>query len=199
MDGRVLLVGDSLVQGLAPRFKQLTEAAGGELVSLSSIGKSTFWYGQQTFIQDLVNQYNPRLVIIVLGTNDEGAEQDPTKYHRAIDAVLRQTGGKRVVWVGPPTIPRSADEDAGSAARNTLLAQHGGMVVFDGRALTSDLNDKRTPDGVHFTVAGSKVWAEHIFAKLQTVGRSTPFWKKAVAVASIASLVLMGAVLMRKR
>jgi len=190
----VLLVGDSLVAGLAPHFKKLAEAVGWDVTSEANIGKSTRWYGRQSTISSLVAQTKPHLVVIVLGTNDELEEHAPSVYLQQIGKVLQQTGRAKVVWVGPPTIPRSPEEDAGSAARNRIIAQQK-VLLLDGRAMTHDLDAMRTPDGVHFTSQGSKIWAERIFTKVQPTMNvlAAPFaWKKLVVGASLAVAVLAG-------
>lgn len=192
---RVLLVGDSHVHGLAAPFKALAKAAGWDVIHYSNIGKSTAWFARQNVLASLVAQYDPRVVVIVLGTNDEGAERNPSDYRRNIETVLLQAGHSKVVWIGPPTILRSAEEDEGAARRNNIIAQQPGMLAVDGRAITADLTPLRSPDGVHFTVRGYKSWAERIFARTLPVMNSvsTSFsWKHLVVSASLATLVLAG-------
>lgn len=190
---RMLLVGDSLVGGLAPYLKGLVEPAGWGFTSASNVGKSTRWYGQQNIIASLVAQHAPQLVVIVLGTNDGGAESTPDRYRQFIADVVAQTGDAKVIWVGPPTIPRSAEDDRGSAARNRILADCPGIQAVDGRAMTDDLNAHRTPDGVHFTQAGSKIWAGRIFALIQNVKVKTAAnWKRVVGVLSLVGLAVAG-------
>lgn len=188
---RLLLVGDSHVVDLAPFLKPLVETAGWDFTSHGDVGKSTAWYGRQDILDELVQQYRPHLVVVVLGTNDEGAEGSPNRYRQQIDTVLRKLGGAKVVWVGTPTIPRSVEEDTGAAARNRILVQHPGLVAIDSRKLTGNLGALRTPDGVHFTRKGYEEWAKRIFTQTENLLRAkSSHWRRWVAALSLVGIVV---------
>jgi len=195
-DRKMLLVGDSHVVGLAKHFKNLAESAGWTFISYSNVGKSTAWFARQSVVEQLVKQHAPHVVVIVLGTNDEGAQHNAANYLKNAEEVISQAGRAKVLWISSPTIPRSEIEDSGAAKRNEILMQNLKVSTADGRALTADLNALRTPDGVHFTVQGSKVWAERIFAKTRPLLDSEAVlfsWKRFVVGAALAVAITASA------
>ena len=198
---RLLLVGDSHVVGLAPTLKPLVSAVGWDFRAHSDQGKDLRFFGQPPILDDLMSDYKPHLVVIVLGTNPSGAypEKSSARYHQQIADVLHKVKSAKVVWVGPPTILANAEDEASSVVRTYLLGQHGDMKFLNGREQTKDLNAYRTPDGFHFTAKGYELWGQRIFTGLQTSLAQFSSWKTWISLLSLAGLVVAGVLFWRGR
>jgi lysophospholipase L1-like esterase len=182
---KLLVVGDSHVEGLGTYLSKGARLSRWGTYVYANRGKSTAWYANQTILRDLVHARQPNLILIVLGTNDIGQEDQPDVYRQKAQALLAQAGSTPVVWIGSPTIPRSQDEDNGAARRNEILAQIPGMTFVNARPMTSDL--PRTPDQVHFTMTGYKRWAERIVEYLHLpIIQGSSYGKVAAVVLTLA-------------
>jgi lysophospholipase L1-like esterase len=162
---RVLLLGDSLAQGLGPPLTRLAEAAGVSLVA-RGIQSSTIrqWLAGSSLV-DAVRQSEPSLTLVCLGTNDMGALDAGAEGRRAgelIDALF-QSSSATVAWIGPPSLP--VDKSAFRAALAAMCNPRD-VRIFDSQAL--DL--ARAPDRIHMTPAGYRAWAESIAAWVPFLG-----------------------------
>ncbi|MEP7126320.1 MAG: SpoIID/LytB domain-containing protein [Byssovorax sp.] len=168
---RVLLLGDSLAQGLGPPLARLAEAAGVSLVA-RGIQSSTIrqWLAGSSLV-DAVRQSDPSLTLVCLGTNDMGAADAGAEGRRAgalVDTLYR-TSTAAVAWIGPPSLP--VDKSAFRAALAAMCSPRA-VRIFDSQAL--DL--ARAPDRIHMTPAGYSAWATSIAAwvPFNALGSSTP-------------------------
>ena len=198
MPTTVLIAGDSHVEGMGNYLKRGFEARGWTAVVYANRGKSTGWFAGQTVLRELVTVNKPDLVLLILGTNDEGQEDQPEVYMQKATLMLSQVNGTPTVWVMSPTIPRSEKENVGSATRNSILQklELPYLTLIDPRPFTSTLNAYRAGDGVHFTLKGYQKWADWI-VKTVTGKRSVVHsWKRLV---SIASVLVLGIVIWRMK
>jgi lysophospholipase L1-like esterase len=162
---RVLLLGDSLAQGLGPPLARLADAAGVSFVA-RGVKSSTIrqWLAGSSLV-DAVTHADPSFTLVCLGTNDMRAADPGAEGRRAGELVdaLRRNGAAAVAWIGPPSLP--VDKSAFRAA----LAEACGprdVRIFDSQAL--DL--ARAPDRIHLTPAGYSAWAESIAAWVPFAG-----------------------------
>jgi lysophospholipase L1-like esterase len=164
----VLLLGDSLAQGLGPPLARLADGAGISLVT-RGVQSSTLaqWLAGSALV-DAVTQAAPSLTLVCLGTNDMRAADPGAEGHRAgklLDA-LSVHGSAAVAWIGPPSLPFDK-----SAFRSALAAACGqrDVRIFDSQAL--DL--ARAADRIHMTPAGYSAWAASIAAWVPFAGLSS--------------------------
>lgn len=158
MANRIVLVGDSLAQGLGPA---LAEIARGVPCAFHAVGK------QSTRVQDwmrdgalleAIGEPAADLVLVCLGTNDMRTA-DPaaagTEGGALVDRILAT--GASVSWIGPPRLTF----DKGTF-RSALARECGqrGVRICDSQAL----NLERAPDGIHLTPKGYRAWAQTIAA-----------------------------------
>ena len=162
---RVLLLGDSLAQGLGPPLARLAEATGVSLVA-RGIQSSTIrqWLAGASLV-DAVRQSEPSLTLVCLGTNDMGAADAGAEGRRAGELIdtLFQSSAATVAWIGPPSLP--VDKSAFRAALAAMCSPRE-VRIFDSQAL--DL--ARTPDRIHMTSAGYRAWAASIAAWVPFAG-----------------------------
>jgi lysophospholipase L1-like esterase len=157
---RVLLLGDSLAQGLGPPLARLADAAGVPFVARGvQSGTLRHWLTGSALL-DAVTQADPTLTLVCLGTNDMRAADPGAEGRRALEMInALLLNGSAVAWIGPPSVP--VDE---SAFRSALAAACGqrDVRIFDSQALDIE----RAPDRLHPTPAGYRAWAESIAAWL---------------------------------
>jgi len=156
----ILLVGDSLAQGLGPPLGKIAAEAGHPFAHESQVGTRVEQWGENGRAEAALQRSGATFVIVSLGTNDAvtNAAFQERFAGRAADLVARlRAGGARVVyWVIPPTMPFATD---------TIVAgiQASGAAMFDSRAIEVP----RTGDNIHPTIAGTAAWAAAIFESIR--------------------------------
>lgn len=153
---RLFVVGDSMAVGLRPHLAALSQESKIALESLAKEGTRIDQWAHSKVLQDKLTKFQPTLVLVVLGTNDEylgtGARERQAPYLKDLLANLERTGAD-VVWVGPPALARS------SGIRELIRSQ-----VPDSRYFPSDtLQIPRGPDQLHPTARGYAGWAGAIW------------------------------------
>ena len=118
---RVVVVGDSLSQGLAPALAELFDPSKARVLSLGRISTGLArpdYFNWQAALRRIVHEVRPDLVFVLLGTNDDqsmvtskgtvdlGATDWTDAYRERAAAFLREatSAGTRVVWVGIPVV-----------------------------------------------------------------------------------------------
>lgn len=151
---RVLLVGDSLAQGLSVSMAKLAKDASVPFLGHGIVSTRINQWCCQPWLAADVLAAKPTLVLVSLGTND-AALADPTVERAQLQkllAALVATGAK-VVWIAPPKVKLPSE----SVVREMIRAT--GLDVFPSDALAIP----RGPDGLHPTAAGYAGWAGAIW------------------------------------
>ena len=108
-----LFLGDSITVGMAPFIQQSYEASRPRdaVTILANSGWSTRRWLSEGDVGAKVREYRPDVVVICLGTNDEGEERNPERYEGAVDRLKADASmlGARVLWVTSFSGPGSAD------------------------------------------------------------------------------------------
>ncbi len=125
-------------------------------------------------LQGLLEEANPAVVIIALGTNDACESVSPAS------KLVSLTKGKTCVWVGPPDFKKDSVIRSRCAGKYDQFVQSlkaavssGSCAYIDstklkdssGNFITADAGDK-----VHFTSGKAKQWASAVRAELQKLG-----------------------------
>lgn len=158
---RVLLIGDSLADGLKTPLSFLATASRVSLDSQVKDGTTIPYWATMASLQRLVDSTQPTHVLVSLGTNDEKAGI-LARDMLAIDQLLQvlRSRGAVVAWIGPPKLPfpRSGVSD---------LARTRSDRYFDSEALAipraSDGMGGNGLRGLHPTGAGYSFWADEIW------------------------------------
>lgn len=171
---RILLVGDSLAQGLDPHFSSYAKESGYPYGSAHKVGSAIrYWVGER--LQAALEATKPTLAVVVLGTNDFAGGRSAEAVHKDAGELLDQLAqfprpdegyclGVDVLWVSPLALMASTHAAAFDALRGVLGAPSGcgKTELFDSTAL-----DVRTgADLVHPTAAGYASWAGAIWKRL---------------------------------
>jgi hypothetical protein len=118
---RVVVVGDSLSQGLAPALGELFDPLSARVLSLGRISTGLArpdYFNWQAALRRIVDEVRPDVVFVLLGTNDDqpivtsertvdlGTTDWTYAYRERAAAFLREatSAGTRVVWVGIPVV-----------------------------------------------------------------------------------------------
>ncbi len=149
---RILLIGDSMLEGLGPRLNDYCEENNHKLSQIIWYSSNTMWYGNSDTISYYIKKIKPTYIILVIGSGDVIADNVLAKRKPYVDEILNQIKGYNYVWVGPPNWRK----DSGI---NELIENS----VEDGTFfLSKDLTFERNKDGVHPTRASAAKWMDVI-------------------------------------
>lgn len=139
---RILLIGDSMLDGLARRFQDYADANGHYL-------RTVIWYGSTSkhwaTTKDLayhISQEHPTLIIMSLGTNEIGYHDYKTR-EGYVRKMVETFGDIPFIWIGPVSHPRVKDGGMGAAIERVVGKEH----FFD----CTTIKMARMKDGVHPT------------------------------------------------
>lgn len=152
---RLLLLGDSLAEGLATPLGQLSHDTHVDFASDGRSGTRIADWASQSWLETALAR-RPKLVIVSLGTNDM-LMLDPrieTGQLRALVARIKASGARQL-WLMPPTMPF---DDHGVRA----MLEEAGMDLFPSDAL----DIPRGPDLIHPTAMGYAGWAGAVWQYL---------------------------------
>lgn len=155
---RLLLIGDSLAEGLGPPLRAMAGEANVQFSKLARGGtRIEQWAGSQKLVER-IETFKPTMILVSLGTNDEyltgtdvAARQAP---HLEQLLTRLRAGGAEVVWIGPPRLP-VATKGVVALLRRTIPKSH----YFPSERLTIP----RGPDALHPTLKGYVGWAGAIW------------------------------------
>lgn len=155
---RILLIGDSILAGMAPYMASaLAPIAPTSVVVESFEGATTTWWQSDGRIRDLVQRHRPDVVVVALGTNDGPRSMDA--YRVVVANAIADAGmlGATVVWIGP-------FGGVGAAERWGVIR---GLTdrSINGLELASGLPRV----GVHFTQGGYRALADRVGRALGSV------------------------------
>lgn len=148
----VLLIGDSMIEGLAPRLAAYCQATGNSLYAVIWYSSTTELYGQSRLISDYINVLHPDYIFLSLGGNELFVNDIAEKRQGYVQSILDEIGNIPYVWIGPP----NWKADTGI---NDLIAANVKPGCF---FLTNGMHFDRKRDGAHPTAESSVVWMDSI-------------------------------------
>jgi lysophospholipase L1-like esterase len=164
---RILIIGDSLSQGLTGPLQALAQKdnhpfGSGPGVQGSFTGQ---WAPGGSLNSRLTNGLNakPQVVLVVLGTNDAySANLTSDTFNGQVSAIIQQieAAGARYYWIGPPDLP---DRYGNNTQQGMVIPALKARIPSD-RYFASDNNPiPRGPDNLHPTPPGYSQWAASIW------------------------------------
>ena len=151
---RVLIFGDSMLDGVSRRFADYAQENGFSLYSSVWYGATVNDWAYTTELPRLMKKVRPTFVIVSLGTNDLGYH-DISKRAEAVREIMREIGDVPFVWIGPVSL-KVIKKDPGIAAM--IRDNVGADRFYD----SYHLNMARFPDGIHPTFNASAVWVDGV-------------------------------------
>lgn len=168
---RVFVIGDSHSVLLGPAVVDAARDLGWTLVGkISHVGWSTAHFVSDNSWLPALATTRPDVVVVVLGTNDAAVSQQAyaAQLAKMVDGI-EAAGVRSIVWVGPPSVTKP-DIDARieriAPWQQSFLPQMG-VKWIDSRPMTGG---GQAADGVHFTRAGYKAWADSLADSLASLG-----------------------------
>ena len=148
----VLLVGDSMAEGIGPFLRKKIEAAGGRFIGEPESSSTTIgWQGSGKF-RDVIARHRPDIVFIALGSN-EIFLKTPEVRVPVIKQMVAELGQRPAYWVGPP----SWKPDNGLVRVIDESFQPGHFYN------SNDLAVPRAKDGAHPTMSGYRTWTDLVW------------------------------------
>jgi hypothetical protein len=149
---KVLLVGDSMGQGIAPFLQSRVEAAGGSFVGASEQSSTIIWWQGSGKLKTLIAQHRPDIIFIALGSN-ELYVTDAQARAGIIRTMVAEIGQREAYWIGPPAWK--------PGSRLLPIIEENFQT---GHFYNSDqLDVPRGKDGKHPTLQGYERWVELIW------------------------------------
>jgi lysophospholipase L1-like esterase len=176
---RVACVGDSITEGSGYPF-QLHLMLGSNYVvgnfgvsgSTVSLDSTKPYMNESKFKEAL--DFNPDIVVIMLGTNDANTEVTPNEtdvdadYSQLISA-FQQLDGKQLIWIAksPPIFPNTSNYSNTILTTNVLpqidnLADEMNLPTVDIYSILSD-HSEYFADGIHPTRDGAALIATNVY------------------------------------
>lgn len=155
----VLLIGDSMADGLRFPFASLSKENGHKFTSVAKTSSSIIaWQGNR--MKSLIEEVKPTYIMISLGSNELFTKRLKA-YKKFVKHIVEQVGDINFIWIGPPNWRK----DNGL----TEVLKSG---VGKGRFFPSkDLVLKRAGDGIHPRWKEYEVWAKAISGWIMTKSR----------------------------
>lgn len=151
---RVLVIGDSTLDGVARRFADYANENGYFFYSSVWYGATVYDWAYTTELPNLIKKVQPTFVVISLGTNDLGYH-DISKRAKAVQEIVREVGDIPFVWIGPISLKSIKGENAVPG----MIRDNVGVDRFYD---SYHLNMARFPDGIHPTFEASAVWVDNV-------------------------------------
>jgi lysophospholipase L1-like esterase len=148
----VLLVGDSMAEGVGPWLKKKVEAVGGRFIDGHERSSTIVWWQGSGKLRELLALHHPDLVFIALGSNEIFMEH-PEARAPLIQQMVEEIGARPSYWIGPP----SWKPDKGLVHIIEENFQPGHFYN------SNDLVVPRAPDGKHPTAQGYGTWTDLVW------------------------------------
>jgi hypothetical protein len=154
---RILMVGDSMLDGLLPRLADYAVENGHSVKAVIWYGSRTIDWARTTRLKDALRDFRPTYVILAVGSSELTIPYIE-KRAPAVQQILRDIGERKLIWIGPPNW--RADTGIGA-----MLEREVGTKRYF-RSL--DLRFERKKDGIHPTLEASRKWMDAVAAWIVT-------------------------------
>jgi lysophospholipase L1-like esterase len=148
----VLLVGDSMAEGVGPWLQKKVESVGGRFINGQERSSTIVWWQGSGKLRELMALHRPDIVFIALGSNEIFLEQ-PALRAPLIKAMVGELGARPGFWIGPP----SWKPDSGLVRIIEENFQPGHFYN------SNALKVPRASDGKHPTAQGYQTWTELVW------------------------------------
>ncbi len=149
---RILLIGDSMLEGLMLRLKDYTAFNNHDLKTVIWYSSTTDYFGNSDTLSYFIKQYNPSYIMLVVGANELFVPDIIRKRNKYVKHMLKQIDTISFVWIGPP----NWKDDTGI---NEMIVKNVGALRY---FPSKNLNYQRSSDGAHPTHSSSSVWMDSI-------------------------------------
>jgi lysophospholipase L1-like esterase len=148
----VLLVGDSMAEGVGPWLQKKVEEVGGRFINGQERSSTIVWWQGSGKLRELIALHQPDVVFIALGSNEIFLDK-PALRTPLIKQMVEEIGARPGYWIGPPCWK----PDTGLVQVIEENFQPGHFYN------SNDLKVPRAKDGKHPTAQGYQTWTELVW------------------------------------
>ena len=148
----ILFIGDSMLEGLSPRFAAYAEKNGHTLYSVIWYGSTTEKWAKSHRLSDYIAKCKPDYVVVCLGGNELFIRDIERQRAPYVETILKEIGVLPYVWIGPP----NWKPDTGINRLIESKVKDG--CFFESQHLTLD----RASDGAHPTREAAAQWMDSV-------------------------------------
>lgn len=153
---RILLFGDSMVEGLGKRLRNYAAENNHECLNVIWYSSTTKIWAETDTLEHFKRTFNPTYIMISLGGN-ELFVRDLDKREEYIKQIIQKFGDIPYIWIGPP----NWKEDTGITA---LMEKHAKPHrYYPSKKLKFD----RMSDGAHPTMNSAAKWMDSVAVWIQ--------------------------------
>ena len=159
-DSRLLLIGDSLSQGMLPHFRVFAEEAGVPYIGSGIPGTRIDQWAASNWLEKTLAEFKPTHVLVSLGTNDAYSNLSPQSVQQSAKTLIEkiQLAGAHVIWIGAPALPETYGKNI--LHEDTLQVVQGVAPYY---FASQEYSIPRGPDNLHPSVQGYAGWAGAIW------------------------------------
>lgn len=148
----ILLVGDSMLDGLSPRMAAYCEKNGHKLYSVIWYSSTSEIWGQSSRLKKYIEDIKPTQIFICLGSNELFVKDIAARRGKYVKKIVSDFGSVPYLWIGPP----NWKPDTGI---NDLIAAN---VASGSFFLSNGMKFERRKDGAHPTKESAAKWLDSI-------------------------------------
>ena len=148
---RLLLIGDSMVEGLRLRMADYAMENGYDLMAVVWYSSSTLWYTKSDTLRYFIDKHQPDYILICLGGNEQFA-RDLDKRAGYVRTMVERIGDIPFVWIGIPSWRSNCKFN--DCVRGVV----GDKRFYDSSRLTL----ARCEDHAHPTPAAASQWMDSV-------------------------------------
>ncbi len=152
---KVLVLGDSMGEGIAYGLSQLKKRYPIRYKSFAKASTTTFYWNSELLKNKEIENFAPDIVLIALGTNEWNGVGSATKLRILKIYNKLESMGLKSVWVTPPVCDANKFYE--------MVYDVYGNHTYDSRMI----NLPRGPDKIHPTMKGYITWADDILQAVQ--------------------------------
>lgn len=149
---RILIIGDSMLEGINPRLAAYADKNGHTLNSVIWYSSTTAYWGNCDTLKVFLRRFKPTFIFISLGANELFVSDIAAKREHLLKNFLSQIGDIPYIWIGPPNWKK----DTGINEMIERNVPHGQYFKSEG------MHFDRTKDGAHPTHASAALWVDSI-------------------------------------
>lgn len=149
---KILIIGDSMLDGLSPRMAAYAKQNGHTLYSVRWYSSGVECWSKSGKFAKYMQEFKPDFVFISLGGNELFIKDVKEKRQKYLDDIISLLGDTPYVWIGPP----NWKPDTGI---NDMLAESLRPGSF---FLSNGMHFDRRSDGAHPTAKSAAEWLDSV-------------------------------------
>ena len=149
---RILFIGDSMLEGLAPRLAAYADKNGHTLYSVIWYSSTSEVWGRSDKLTSYIQRLKPTYIFVCLGANELFVSDIERKRACYVEKIIADIDTIPFVWIGPPNWRKDTGINALIASRTP----QGAFFLSDGMSF------ERGHDGAHPTRESAAEWLDSV-------------------------------------